>query len=47
MLGRCCCMGFSLVRVSRVYSLVRVCRLLIAVAALAVEHRFNSCGAWA
>ena len=32
-------MGFSLVGEGRGYSLVVVCRLLIAVASLAVEHR--------
>ena len=34
-----CCMGFSLVGEDRGYSLVVVCRLLIAVASLVVEHR--------
>ena len=38
-LGLYCCMGFSLVAVSRGYSLVAVHGLLIAVASLAVEHR--------
>ena len=32
MLGLCCCTGFSLVSESGDYSLVAVCRLLIAVA---------------
>ena len=37
-LGLCCCMGFSLVAVSRGYSLVVVpTRLLIEVASLVVE----------
>ena len=39
-LGLCCCVGFSLVVASWCYSLVVVCRLLIAVASLAVEHGF-------
>ena len=33
-LGFCCCVGFSVVALSRGYSLVVVCRLLIAVASL-------------
>jgi len=33
-----CCEGFSLVVVSGDYSLVAVCRLLIAVSSLVVEH---------
>ena len=41
---------FSLVIMSRGYSLVVVCALLIAMASLAVEHElytgFSSCGAW-
>ena len=37
--GLCCCTGFSLIVVSRVYSLVVVHRLLIAVASLVAEHR--------
>ena len=39
-LGLCCCVGFSLVVASWCYSLVVVCRLLIAVASLVAEHRF-------
>ena len=39
MLGLCCCMGFSLVAVSRVYSLGAVHELLTAVASLVAEHR--------
>ena len=39
MLGLRCCVGFSVVGVSRGYSLVGVCRLLIAVASLVVEPR--------
>jgi len=39
-LGLCCFMGFSLVAASRAYSVVVVCRLLIAVASLVAEHRF-------
>ena len=35
MLGLRCCVGFSLVVVSRGYSLVAVCGLLVAVASLA------------
>ena len=38
LLGRPCCTGFSQVAESRVYSLVAVCRLLIAIASLAVER---------
>ena len=34
-----CCVGFSLVVASRSYSLVVVCRLLIEMASLIVEHR--------
>ena len=37
-LSLCCCTGFSLVALSRGYSLVAVHRLLIAVASLVVEH---------
>ena len=37
-----CCEGSSLVVVSRGYSLVVVCRLLITVASLAVEHRVQA-----
>ena len=36
-----CWMGFSLVAASTGYSLVAVCRLLIAVSSLAVEHRLQ------
>ena len=32
------CMGFSIVAASRGYSLVAMCRLLIAVASLVAEH---------
>ena len=39
MLGLYCCMDFSLVVVSRVYSLVAEHELLIVVTSLAVEHR--------
>ena len=42
LLGLCGCMGFSLVVVSRGYSAVAVCGLLIA-----AEHRLSSCGAQA
>ena len=38
--GLCCCTGFSLVAVSRGYSLVAMHRLLIVVASLVVEHKF-------
>ena len=37
-LDHCCCVGFSLVAVSRGSSLVAVYRLLIAVASLIAEH---------
>ena len=37
-LGLRCCMGFSIVAASRGYSLVAMCRLLIAVASLVAEH---------
>ena len=37
--GLCCCMDFSLVVVSRGYSLDEVLRLLIVMASLAAEHR--------
>ena len=40
-MGLCCCMGSSLVAVSRGCSSVVVCRLLIVVASL-VEHRLWS-----
>ena len=42
-LGPCCCTGFSLVEENGGYSLVEVCRLLIAMA-FAVEHRLQ--GTW-
>ena len=42
-LGLHCCSGFSLVAVSRGYSLVVVCRHLIAVESL-VEYRSRECG---
>ena len=45
MLGLHCCSGFSLVAVSRSYSLAAVCRLLIAVASL-VEHGLWEHGLW-
>ena len=38
-LGLCCCTGFSLLAVSGGCYLVAVCRLLIAMASLVVEHR--------
>ena len=37
-LGLCCCAGFSLVMASGGCSLGAVCRLLIAVASLVMEH---------
>ena len=37
-----CCMGCSLVVVSRGYPLVAVCGLLIVVASLVAEHRLYS-----
>ena len=37
-LGLCCCVGFSLVVASRVYSLVALHRFHIAVVSLAAEH---------
>ena len=40
-LGLHCCLGFSLVAVSRSYSLVVLCRLLIVVASLVVKHWFQ------
>ena len=40
-LGRHCCTGFSLVVMSRGYSLAAVHRLLSAVAPLVVEHGFQ------
>ena len=44
-LGLHCCTGFSLVVVSRGYTLVAVSRLLIAVASLVAEHELS--GTWA
>ena len=38
-LGLPCCTGFSLVVVSRAYSLAEICRLLTAVVSLIAEHR--------
>ena len=38
-LGLRCCVGFSPVAASRGYSLVAVCRLLIAVVSPVAEHR--------
>ena len=38
-LGLCRCIGFSLVVASGGYSLVVMCRLLIAVASFVAEHR--------
>ena len=43
-LGLCCCAGLSLVVASGGYSLAAVCRLLIAVASLLVEHRLGALG---
>ena len=43
-LGPCCCVGFSLVVVSGVYSLVVVRWPLIVVVSLVVEQRLNRCG---
>ena len=41
------CIDFSLVVVSRDYSLVAVCWLLLAVASLVAKHKsFSSCGPW-
>ena len=37
-LGLHCCVGFSLVAVSGDYSLVVVCRLVLAMASLVAEH---------
>ena len=37
-LDLCCYLGFSLVAVIRVYSLVAMCRLLIALTSLVAEH---------
>ena len=44
-LGLHCCVGFSLVAVSKGKSLVVVCRLLIVAASLVRKHRLQ--GAWA
>ena len=44
-LGLHCCTGFSLVVVSRGYTVVAVSRLLIAVASLVAEHELS--GTWA
>ena len=44
-LGLCCCVGSSLVVVSRAYSLVVVLGLLIVVASLVAEH--GLWGSWA
>ena len=44
LLGLHCCVGFSLVVGSRDSSLVAVCRLLIVVASLVVEHRLRVSG---
>ena len=38
-LSLCCYVGFALVAASGGYSLAVVCRLLIVVASLVVEHR--------
>ena len=49
-LGLCCCVGFSLVAVSWVYTLVIVHGLLVAVVSLVAElgaHGLGSCGSWA
>ena len=47
-LGLCCCAGFSLVVMTRGYSLVALCRLLIAVACCGAQvlgcSDFSSCG---
>ena len=45
--GLGCCVGFSLVVASRGYSLVAVCRPLIVVASLVVEHGLQLLGMWA
>ena len=44
MLGLHCCAGFSLGAVSKGYSLVAVCGLLVAVTSLVAEHRFEASG---
>ena len=41
MLGLCCDTGFSLVAASGSCSLAAVCRLLVAVVSLVVEHRLQ------
>lgn len=41
-LGPHCCLGFAPVAVSVCYSLVVVCRLLIAEASLVARHRHSS-----
>ena len=51
-LGLCCCLGLSLVVVSRGYCLVIACGLLIGVALLLQStgsraHRLSTCGMWA
>ena len=49
-LDLCCCLGFTLLVVSRGYSLVAACGLFIAAAPLVAEHGhmgFSSCGSWA
>ena len=43
-LGLCCCADFSLVAVSRAYSLVVVCGLLISMVSQAVEHGLQAHG---
>ena len=40
-MGLCCCAGVSLAVVSRGYSRVAVCRLLMVVASLLAEHGFS------
>ena len=44
-IGSPCCMGFSLVAVSKGYSLFAVCRLLIVIASLVAQHSLH--GLWA
>ena len=41
-LGLCCCLGFSPVMASGVHCLVVVCKLVIVVASVVVEHRLWS-----
>ena len=43
-MGLRCCLSFSLISVSGFYSLVAVCRPLLEVASLAVEHGLS--GTW-